>query len=224
MNTKTCAACGHWVESECRAQPPISSEGGRGVWPVTAATDWCGRFAPRERKRGHAAKITDQQVIDAVKVYDTTTGPDGKAVDRMAVKRSDLIFFLMELGITQTPALRRIEKLVRYGILESGNNPWPRTYPTPGIYVWLAAVPAEVVPSGKPAQAPAAAKAEFIRLVRQMASTPETAMSLRSIVREIDHTLPISVATASRWMTALIADGLAAKNEAGYYAAPLEVG
>lgn len=38
----------------CRVDPPVRDEGlswecGNGVWPTVEATDWCGRWAPKEK-------------------------------------------------------------------------------------------------------------------------------------------------------------------------------
>ncbi len=215
---KNCSSCRNWISGVCREGPPSVGPSGLGVWPKTEATDWCYRFRPTVRARGQPAKFTDDQVIEAVKVYDTVVDHEGKPTARMAVKRTDLIYTLVsECGVTETPALRRIQKLVQNGRLRMGDNPWPLKDTPPGIYVWLGeemkAEAAGPDPDKKPAQ-------DFLALARMVAPGPEDATSLRSIVRQIEHTLPMSVATASRKMARLVMDGTMIKSDAGYYAAP----
>lgn len=67
MTTTTCATCRWWQRNgECRRMPPTGTEQSsyavynqnaatfhglsRGVWPVTAPTDWCGEHAPKAER------------------------------------------------------------------------------------------------------------------------------------------------------------------------------
>lgn len=61
-----CEACRFWdsqndVRGLCRVDAPFPdprSEGGLAYWPSTAATDWCGRFAPAQTLAASDEQLT----------------------------------------------------------------------------------------------------------------------------------------------------------------------
>ena len=46
--SETCETCRFWraASSECRRRAPAVPAPGAGAWPVTAANEWCGEWAP----------------------------------------------------------------------------------------------------------------------------------------------------------------------------------
>lgn len=219
MTTRSCSNCRAFSHGRCHSGPPIILSGGGTGHPEVAPTDWCLKFAPTALAQGHQTKVTDERVMNIVRQYtDPSFDPEGKPVPPMAWKRSDLVGELIDAGLTRTPALKRIDKLVRHGLLNQGDNPWPRPYPTPGIYIWPTGEIAMVKPD-HPAKVQSTDRIEeFLGHIRRMAAIEDCALSLREITREIEITMDISLATASRWMNRLIAEGRAHKCEGGYYA------
>jgi hypothetical protein len=226
--TKACVHCRHWLADvgQCRALPPTADAAGT-HWPVTAPNDWCGKFNPESGGTRPPPKISDDTLVTMVAENEgTITMPDGRKVGAHATKRTELLKDMIELGMSRTPALKRIETLVARGKLEMGTTPpWTWANMEPGIYVWTA--------QGKKAAMPESAEEpegiQLLALVRSLASSPETAMSLRALHREIQQALPMSLATASRKMAPLVEAGDVVKCATGYYApmpaeAEIEIG
>lgn len=190
----------------------MTSYNGAGVWPETLATDWCYRFKPKVRAEGYDRKFTDDQVIECVKQYDREILlPNGTTLPRSAIRRTQLIAALkIEFGVTYTPALRRIEKLVRRGTLVQGDNPWPKEGEAAGLYVWMG--DAKIEPKADTSQ-------QLIELLRQVAPSEDAALSVRGVTKAVAPVLQLSSTAIHRRLLALVATGQAIKCEGGYYAA-----
>lgn len=118
--------------------------------------------------------------------------------------------------MSRTPALKRIDTMVRRGIFQMGENPWPRIYPTPGIYVWMddTSLPTEnALPESSEAT-----DSGMLDAIRKHAPVPAMAMSLRALHRAIEPAIPMSLTTASRRMAKLVASGDVVSTDSGYYA------
>ncbi len=208
MLIKNCSNCRHWTEATCRASGPIDSEEGRGIWPVTAPTDWCNRFhvtLPGTIVR----KVTDEQVLEIVRVYD-------RPGDRCAMTMEDLLFALKhEHGLTTTPARRRVEKLVRVGLLGIGDEPPFRKFIEDGStpFVWLGSGTA-------PAPERDDRLDEFLTVLRSVAPDERSAKSVRGVMKAIAGWMPLSSTAVHRKLKTLVAAGTVTKTEDGYFAAP----
>lgn len=229
IQTRACENCRHWVSGDgkiggCRAFPPQLVAGSeRGAWPVTGAAEWCSKFNPAVGSVGSVSKVSDEFIIGIVRYNSTTqkgAGVNGADLLPVATRRSDLVADIMEMGLSRTPALKRIEKLVRNGTFQQGESPWPRKGAAPGIHVWMDLDENAPKADEKPKTDD---EGQFLALVRSVAFSAETAMSLRAIHREVEPHCAMSIATASRRMTPLVASGLVVKCDAGYYAPVVEV-
>ena len=180
---------------------------------MVGIADYCGRFWVATGKRGAAPAVSDAQVIEMV--WDKAkpmVGPNGQLCAPEATKRSWLIAQLRELGMTDTPALRKIQRLVRDGVFRQGPNPWPQPNDPPGIYIWM-----EREYKGHQDE-------EFLEQVRALAPDEPSAKSMRAIWRSLTSSRPVSLATVSRRLNALAAAGRVVVCPEGYYAPMPESG
>ncbi len=190
----TCSTCRHWIASQCKAHPPISSSNGHGVWPTTAPTDSCARHQYISiRPPGKWRKVTDEQILEIIRPA--------------PIARADLLIEIQEYGVTKTPAVKRVAKLLRQGRIQQGPHP---DRSVDGLYITVTS------------QAPAKADKpdQFLSLLREVAPDEPSATSIRQFLRQVEHTLPMSVATTHRKLNQLVGAGLAARNDRGYYALP----
>jgi hypothetical protein len=214
--SRACSSCRHWLPAsgECRASfPQVVGDATR--WPVTKPDDFCGRFNPAVGNAGTAPKVSDEALIKMVRDWcEPFTTQDGESVRNWAMKRTILVNSLMEMGMSRTPALKRIETMVRRGIFRSGDYPFPERCkaPQPGLHIWID----ESQPEEKSEEKPDVDN--FLPIVRSIAFNEENAMSMRAIHREIEKVTPMSIATVSRKMAPLVGSGEIVKCEAGYYA------
>lgn len=199
MDSKTCANCRfrHAETSTCRINPPTVLQGnptGLAAFP-TIRSEWgCGRWRSTEFERGTPPKLSDEEIRAHVAKF--TCPPDGGP--RYALKRSELVNDLKAMGMTATPAIRRIGTLVKRGVLQMGPNPFPRPYPTPGVYYWVAD---ENTP-------PPVKEVEVIDVLRQM----DRPMGVRELHRACVHKVNVSLATLQRRLEALERSGDAARD------------
>lgn len=214
MTTRNCSSCSNWVDSFCRASGPTPLPDGSSVWPRTLPTDWCFRFKFAVKKVGYDRKFTDEQVVEMVRVYDSPMiKDDGEELPPQAVKRTDLVWTIKnDFGVSSTPALARIEKLVRRGILKMGPNPYPTENPAPGIYVWLG----DSTPTTSEPRKP---KAEFLDLLRGIAPDSSSPLSVRAIRDQINPILPLSSTSVHRKLQTLVSAGHVIFGPEGYYVA-----
>lgn len=205
MDSKTCQNCRHRhaPTSTCRINPPtvIQADPASSAFPVVEPAWGCGRWRSTEFERGTPPKLSDEEIRDHVAKFTCPT--DG--TPPYALKRSELVNDLKEKGMTATPAIRRIATLVKRGVLQMGPNPFPRPYPTPGVYYWVA-----------DEKTPAAPKpVEVIDALRKM----EKPMGVRELYRAIVQDVNVSLATLQRRLEALEMAGKAARDaESRWYA------
>ena len=209
-NPKSCHQCRHFSEGFCHLNPP--------PYAVVGSEDWCGKFSLVGEARGSVSKITDQQVLNYVEsAWRPSRHPiDGREVPGEAYQRSMLIRDLMEHGVSHTPALKRIEKLVSRGLLMSGNDPHGKLS---GICVWPVDKnePDQPKRSGRPV---AIGQDELHAMVGELAPSRESAVSLRAIHRAIGGR--ISLGALHGAVKALSEAGRIIQDDAGVYIAPAE--
>lgn len=200
MDSKTCQNCRHRhaETSTCRINPPTvlqNTPAGFAAFPMVRP-DWgCGRWRSTEFERGTPPKLSDEEIRAHVAKFTCPT--DG--TPPYALKRSELVSDLKGMGMTTTPAIRRIGTLVKRGILQMGPNPFPRPYPTPGVYYWVA-----------DENTPAAPKeVEVIDVLREM----KRPMGVRELHRSCVTKVNVSLATLQRRLEALETAGDAARDE-----------
>lgn len=205
MNRR-CSACRHWINSQCRRTQPTANAEGKAQWPITAADDWCGSFTPSVQAVGHQPKVSDEYILKAL--GECTTDPI-PGTPPSAVLRSMFVNQLIEAGMTRTPALKRLTKLIRLGLVGEGPNPF---YPeAKGIHLWKIQAPEAAQPEDR--------QAKFLTHLRVVAPFGQP-QSMRQLVRTCG--LGISVPTGARWLNRLIADGLAINTGSGYSSAPIQ--
>ncbi len=215
-----CKNCRNWqdkdsVTGECHGSFPQTDGPGQsalGYWPRTLA-DWsCEKF--RSNVVSVRSKMSDHDILEIVR--QSTCAPqliEGQTFDlaQTAMRRSALAGDLMSSGITATPALKRILRLIRDGKLLAGENPLKKPGDKPGTFVWL--------PGSQPTQEDLAEKQEldFLAMVRTICAGESQVQSLRSIHRALEMIKPISIATVSRKVAALVEAGKMKRNSYGYY-------
>lgn len=212
-----CQLCRHFRPTsdtlgECRGGFPTAlADRPRGVWPVVANTDDCGRFLPITGKRGVEPKVSDRTVFEMLwERVEPKVNPDGSMLLPMARRRSLLIADLKQMGMTETPALRKILRMVREGKIKQGDNPWPTPGDEKGIYVWV-----DPKCNGKMGET------ALLDEIRVIAPDASKARSLRGLHRELVKAgMSISLTTLSRRLTTLQEEGTVVQTEAGYYAPP----
>lgn len=232
--SRTCAACRHFFDAvneskspggQCRRFPP---DGGlAAAWPTVFRDAWCGEFAAAITQAGAAPKVPDEEIVEIVRAATApleSTGGETKAHPEEAMGRSSLITTLtMDCGISSTAAYRRIQTLVKRGLLEMGDDP-PITKETGARapFLWLArgGIP-QPAAAGRPA---ICTEADFLGVIAGCgALSPDSARSMRSLHKAAAETLPMSVTTAHRLLQKLVAAGSVLACEGGYYAvAPAE--
>jgi hypothetical protein len=246
IEVRACKKCRHWVpkenaNGECRAGWPSASpntsvnEGTvNRIWPTTKPEDFCSKFNPAVGRCSFTTKVSDEAIIQRVREMCTPRPgemPDGSDTPACAYKRSHLVDEIVGMGISRTPALKRIEKLVRNGTFQQGDNPWPRKYPTPGIHIWIDVAAENAAKGATKEPSRAENEAQFLSLIQGIAFNEETAKSLREIQRELEPQLHVSHVTIARRIGPLVAAGEVVRCPKGYYAAaacptaevPLEV-
>lgn len=225
--TRSCEECRYFVATttpignafqpvgQCRRHPPMpdfrSEADGTSMWPQVAGSDWCGQFMSTLKKFGPKKKVPDSAIIESV--WDRQKpllGPDGTPLRKEATLRSTLVRELRDRGLTETPALKRIQKLVQQGVLLQGDNPWRQEGDSPGIYVWL-----------NERHNAAQVSRVFLEELRLIVPSAKKALSMRAIHRELAKTKAVSLGTVSKRMGALVAAGLVLETPDGYYVSPV---
>lgn len=142
-NQRSCSECRNWIASrgECRGRTPSPASDGSAVWPITAADDWCGDFAGEAGHGRPALRVSDDEIVEMVAEMQKPMEVSGQVVAGRAYRRAALIAALMDRKMARTPAVKRIEKLVRQGRLSLGPNPWHVDGDEPGMYLWVAEKP-----------------------------------------------------------------------------------
>ena len=211
MDSNTCKNCrysfrkeGSKLECHCKPPTPLLQHGAIiGAFPAVEP-DWtCGSFRVSGFEKGTRPKLSDEEIRAMVAVYSLPGKDDnGGDLPPVAFKRSEVVDLLEEKGMTRTPAIKRIETLVKRGILKMGPNPFPRKYPTPGTYYWVEAEPGEAV----------SADVSDAQIVGRLRATGEVG------VREFQRVsgLGISLTTLQRRLAALAEAGAVTRTEAGW--------
>jgi len=204
--SKSCPKCRHFSEGFCHLNPPPHA--------AVSAEDWCGKFSLMGLTRGSPSKISDETVIaKVVENWTPLVAHDGKMLPPVATRRTDLISDLMELGVSQTPILKRITKLVAQGRLMMGNDPDGKR---DGIFVWPAeeASGEEEKRAGRPV---VLGRDELCGMIAELAPGREAAVSLRAVHRAIGGR--VSLGALHGAVKELVAAGRVVQDDAGVYVA-----
>ncbi len=206
-NTKSCPKCRHFYAGHCRLNPP--------PYVAVSESDWCGRFALVGVARGTPSKISDEMVLAIVEEnWKIVPRPDGNGfLPSIATRRVNLVSQLMDYGVSQTPILKRIDKLVAQGRLRMGSDPHGKQ---DGICVWPPEKKAEE--TANPGRPVAMSRDELCGMIAELAPSQESAVSLRAVHRGIGERISIGALHAA--VKELVAAGRVIQDEAGVYAAP----
>lgn len=205
---KSCPKCRHFFAGNCRLNPP--------PYIAVSEDDWCGRFALVGAARGTPSKITDETVIGYVKAswMDTVHPESGRIALGSACRRASLIRELMEHGVSYTPALKRIEKLVSLGRLMSGNDPAGKQ---DGICVWPAEEDVEIKEPQRAGRPVAIGQDALAGMISELAPSKESAVSLRAVHRALEGRISLGALHAA--VKELAASGRVVQDAAGVYSA-----
>ncbi len=169
--------------------------------------DWCARFRPAVGSVGQKPKVSDEALIKLVAGHqEPFQSPARDRPIRVAKKRADLVTDLIEMGMSRTPALKRIEGMVRRGMFKQGDCPWPENYnyAPAGIHIWI--------PDGG---AGTAGEPDNERLLEKITeATLAGPLPLRGICRLLGS---ISLTTLHRRVAELVAAGRIVRTGAGYH-------
>lgn len=169
---------------------------------------------------GTVRKVSDEQIVAIIAEASSDHRSNGEPKRRVAMQKSVLIGHVQDLGITYTPALRRVDKLIRQGVFKFGSYPFPApdTWApelTAGHHwIWIGDVEA-----AKEAVAPATTiDTRFCEAARIVAPAGSP-VSLRKIWRTVSPRMPMSLPTASRKMAQLVSTGRFVRTLQGFEAA-----
>lgn len=207
MDSRNCQNCIylHGPTSTCRANPPTIIQHALHAPPHAATSafpvvepDWgCGRWRSTVAAKGTQPKLSDEE-IRSILAKLSEPAPN---TPPMALKRSEMIRELIDRGMTYTPAVKRLGTLVKRGVIQMGPNPWPRAYPTPGVYYW---VPPEEAGIGV---------LEALRRETELGND----IGVRELHRRHGDALAVSLATLQRRLEELLAEGKAFRNKDGQW-------
>lgn len=207
-NQKSCPSCRNFNSGHCRLNPP--------PYPPVSEADWCSRFSIAGVARGAPSKISDEMIMKVVEDNWTEVVLEGgKVLPPVATRRGDLVSDMMEHGVSQTPVLKRIERLVAQGRLMTGDDPMGKK---PGICVWPA--PAEREEVQRPGRPAAIGQDELQGIISELAPERESAVSLRAVHRALGGRISLGALHAA--VKELVAAGRVLQDEKGIYSAALD--
>jgi hypothetical protein len=160
-------------------------------------------------------KFTDEMVMKIVAEECAPFEVNGVMVSGGAIARTDLVRRITALGVSQTPAYNRIEKLVNAGLLVEGNSPFDSQ--KRGIHVWLPKQEADSAVEDATSKSNVR-NSEVLEIVRSLAPDAEHPMPLRAMHREKGEAAGMSFTGFYRAVQGLLEAKLVAFNDSGYYA------
>lgn len=187
-------------------------------FPTTAETDWCGKFSAHGGlKAGTPPKLSDEAILKMVVESCQPFEINGTTHGEAAWHRGDLVWTLWhECGMAKTPAYKRVEGLIKKGLLQCGENPFPKEGSREGLYVWPTHKP--WLGQEVPAEMGADQEEMFVAAVRSIADSEESAVSMRGLWKKLDESLPMSLTSVHRKVHRHLETGDIVQCSAGYYA------
>lgn len=154
---------------------------------------------------GNKPKLSDKQIYD---ILGLTTLPMEGDYPPIAQSRPELVANLMERGMTRTPAIKRIEGLVRKGIIKMGPDPFGTRHDKVSPVYWV-----------EPIADAAPADTKYVDPVLSALAAQLEPVGVRELMRRCGDRFGFSLATLQRRLEALGSAGLAARDAEGRWSA-----